>query len=88
MSTAVWVIMILGTLAIAGNLVNGYLQRKQMRQNELFRQDRSVGLTPPSTPFKVSSMEIQVALLEWWNERLFSARGTSLSGAFDTFFGF
>src|ERR1017187_7244364 len=28
----------------------GYLHRKQMRQNEAFRQDHSVGLVPPPHP--------------------------------------
>jgi hypothetical protein len=49
MNTAVWAVII-GALALVGNLVNGYLQRKQMRQNELFRRDPSVGLIPPRNP--------------------------------------
>jgi hypothetical protein len=50
MSTAVWASIIVGVLALTGNLFNGYLQRKQMRQNELFRKDPSTGLMPPPHP--------------------------------------
>jgi hypothetical protein len=51
MNTAVWALVI-GVLALTANMVNGYLQRKQMRQNELYRQDPSVGLIPPPHPLR------------------------------------
>jgi hypothetical protein len=64
MSTAVWVSVVVGSMALAGNLVNGYLQRKQMRQNELFRQDPSAGLIPPRHPLWVHLWKYRTL---YWN---------------------
>ena len=44
-------IMLLGIVAAATvAFIVGYLQRKQMRQVELYRQDPTVGLVPPPSP--------------------------------------
>ncbi len=64
MSVTVWTTLIVGVLAFAGNLLSGYLTRKQMRQNELFRQDPSVGLIPPPHPLRARLWEHRLFI---WN---------------------
>jgi hypothetical protein len=64
MSVTVWTTLVVGVLAIAGNLLSGYLTRKQMRQNELFRQDPSVGLIPPPHPLRARLWEHRLLI---WN---------------------
>src|SRR5690348_10325944 len=55
-------------------LIIGYLHRKQMRQNELYRQNAAVGLLPPPSPpvafFKrysnpILGLGIPLLLLAW-----------------------
>ena len=50
MNTTALLPILVGSMTLAGTLIAGYLQRKQMRQNELFRLDPSAGLTPPPHP--------------------------------------
>jgi hypothetical protein len=50
MTTSLWVSLVVGAVAFAGTQISGYMQRKQMRQNELYRRDPSVGLMPPPHP--------------------------------------
>ncbi len=47
MTTTNWIAVLAVVVGAVVALSVGYLQRKQMRQIELYRQDPSVGLTPP-----------------------------------------
>ena len=63
MTTALWISLVVGAMAFAGNLVSGYLQRKQMRQLELYRQDPSVGLVPPPHSLTLFLRKHRLAIL-------------------------
>ena len=62
MTTALWISLVVGAMAFVGNLVSGYLQRKQMRQLELYRQDPSVGLVPLPHPFTLLLQKYRLAI--------------------------
>ncbi len=62
MATTLWISLVVGVMAFVGNLVSGYLQRKQMRQLELYRQDPSVGLVPPPHPFTLFLQKYKLAI--------------------------
>jgi hypothetical protein len=79
MNTAIWAVVI-GALALVGNLVNGYLQRKQMRQNELFRRDPSVGLIPPPHPLRTHLWKYRSLYVNFGGSALSFAVGFGIPG--------
>jgi heme exporter protein D len=47
-----WVTVVVALAGVVTTLVVAYLQRRQMRQIEAYRQDPSVGLVPPPHPLR------------------------------------
>ena len=53
MTISLWVTVIGLAVSVIVQIIMGYLHRKQMRQNELFRVDPKAGLIPPPHPVTV-----------------------------------
>jgi hypothetical protein len=80
MTTAIWISLVVGAMVVASNLISGYLQRRQMRQNELFRLDASVGLIPPPHPLTLFLRKHRLVLLDTGIATYFLASGLLIPG--------
>ena len=79
-NSAIWATVIVGTTTASVTWASGYLQRKQMRQNELFRADPSVGLIPPPHPIKLFLWEHRTSVLNVAVAVYFLVRGLAGEG--------